>query len=34
MEDQGINATFDESNNLKIEKYTGVNSPKYIKIAK
>lgn len=33
MEDQGINAEFSESSNLKIEKYTGVNSPKYMKNA-
>lgn len=33
MEDQGIVATFDESNNVTIEKYTGVNSPKYMKNA-
>lgn len=31
MEDKGIIATLDESNNLTIPKYTGVNTPKYMK---
>ncbi len=30
MEDEGIIATFDSSNNITIPKYTGVNSPKYM----
>ena len=31
MEDEGINATFDQSNNITIPKYVGTNSPKYMK---
>ena len=30
MEDEGIIATFDSSNNITIPKYAGVNSPKYM----
>lgn len=33
MEDEGIKATIVKSNNVTVAKYTGVNSPKYIKTA-
>ena len=33
MEDQGIIATYEESNSITVEKYSGVNSPKYMKNA-
>lgn len=31
MEDDGIIATYEQSNNIKIPKYTGANNPKYMK---
>lgn len=31
MEDEGITADFKKSNNITVPKYTGVNSPKYMK---
>lgn len=34
LEDKGIKATFEKSNNITVPKYTGVNSPKYMKNVK
>ena len=34
MEDEGIIATLEESNNVLITKYTGVNTPKYMQTVK
>lgn len=34
MEDEGIIATLEKSNNITIPKYTGTNSTKYMKTVK
>ncbi len=33
MEDEGIIATFEQSNNVTIPKYSGINSPKFMQNA-